>query len=49
MLEAMGAFKQLFSNNTPGLRELRNIGLDFTDRATPIKHFFMVKASTRSD
>jgi len=47
MLEAMGAFKQLFSNNTPGLRELRNIGLDFTDRATPIKHFFMAKALGR--
>ncbi|NOX91060.1 MAG: UbiH/UbiF/VisC/COQ6 family ubiquinone biosynthesis hydroxylase [Gammaproteobacteria bacterium] len=44
MLEAMGAFKQLFSNNTPGLRELRNIGLDFSDRVTPIKHFFMTKA-----
>ncbi len=47
MLEAMGAFKQLFSNNTPGLRELRNIGLDFSDRVTPIKHFFMAKALGR--
>jgi len=44
MLEAMGIFKQLFSNNTPGLRELRNIGLDFSDRVTPVKHFFMMKA-----
>lgn len=44
MLEAMGAFKQLFSNNTPGLRELRNLGLKLTDRAAPIKHFFMAKA-----
>lgn len=44
MLEAMGAFKNLFSNTTPGLRELRNVGLKLTDRATPIKHFFMMKA-----
>jgi len=44
MLEAMGAFKKLFSNNTPGLRELRNAGLNLTDRATPIKHLFMTKA-----
>ena len=44
MLEAMGVFKQLFSNNTPGLRELRNTGLNLTDRITPIKHLFMSKA-----
>jgi len=44
MLEAMGAFKHLFGNNTPGLRELRNIGLDFANRITPVKHFFMAKA-----
>jgi 2-octaprenylphenol hydroxylase len=44
MLESMSAFKNLFSNNTPGLRELRNIGLTLTDRATPIKHFFMTRA-----
>lgn len=44
MLEAMGIFKNLFSNNRPGLRELRNIGLDISDRATPIKNFFMAKA-----
>ncbi len=47
MLEAMGIFKKLFSNNTPGLRELRNIGLDVSDCATPIKHFFMEKALGR--
>ena len=47
MLEAMGVFKQLFSNNTPGLRELRNIGLDFADCSTPIKYFFMAKALGR--
>lgn len=44
MLESMGIFKQLFSNNTPGLRELRNTGLSMTDRATPLKRFFMSKA-----
>jgi len=47
MLEAMGVFKKLFSNNTPGLRELRNIGLDFSDRVTPVKRFFMAKALGR--
>jgi len=47
MLEAMGVFKKLFSNNTPGLRELRNVGLDFSDRATPVKHFFMARALGR--
>ena len=44
MLEAMGVFKQLFSNNAPGLRELRNVGLNLTDRIAPIKHLFMSKA-----
>jgi 2-polyprenyl-6-methoxyphenol hydroxylase-like FAD-dependent oxidoreductase len=44
MLEAMGVFKQLFSNNTPGLRELRNAGLNLTDRITPLKRFFMTQA-----
>ncbi len=47
MLEAMGVFKKLFSNNTPGLRELRNIGLDISDRTIPIKYFFMAKALGR--
>jgi len=47
MLEAMGVFKQLFSNNTPGLRELRNLGLDISNKITPIKHFFMAKALER--
>lgn len=44
MLEAMGVLKQLFSNNTPGLRELRNAGLNLTDRIAPLKHLFMSKA-----
>lgn len=44
MLESMGAFKQLFSNTTPGLRELRNAGLNLANRSSIIKHFFMEKA-----
>lgn len=44
MLEAMGIFKQLFSNNTLGLRELRNAGLNLSDKSMSLKHFFMQKA-----
>ncbi|MDT8383696.1 MAG: UbiH/UbiF/VisC/COQ6 family ubiquinone biosynthesis hydroxylase [Gammaproteobacteria bacterium] len=44
MLEAMGVFKQLFSNNTPLLRELRNSGLNLTDRLTPLKRLLMSRA-----
>jgi 2-octaprenylphenol hydroxylase len=44
MLEAMGVFKRLFSNTTPGLRQLRNLGLNLSDRANPLKHFFMSQA-----
>jgi 2-octaprenylphenol hydroxylase len=44
MLEAMGVFKRLFSNDSPGLRQLRNLGLNLSDRANPIKHFFMTQA-----
>ena len=41
MLESMGAFKTLFSNNSPALSQLRNIGLNITDRLTPAKNLFM--------
>lgn len=44
MLESMGMFKRLFSNTTPGLRELRNAGLNVANRSSIIKHFFMEKA-----
>lgn len=44
MLETMGVFKQLFSNNTPALRELRNAGLNFSNRNSALKHFFMTQA-----
>lgn len=44
MLDAMGAFKRLFSNDDPGLREIRNLGLNLVDHAGPLKHFFMARA-----
>ena len=51
MLDAMGAFKALFSNDTPGLRELRNLGLDLADRSGPLKHYIVARAMglTRQD
>jgi len=44
MLGAMGTFKALFSNDTPGLRELRNLGLDLADHAGPLKNFIVARA-----
>ncbi|HFE31919.1 MAG TPA: 2-octaprenyl-3-methyl-6-methoxy-1,4-benzoquinol hydroxylase [Gammaproteobacteria bacterium] len=44
MLDAMGAFKALFSNDTPGLRELRNLGLDLADHAGPLKNLIVARA-----
>lgn len=44
MLESMGAFKNLFSNDSPALSQLRNIGLNVTDKLTPAKHLFMRQA-----
>ncbi|MEE8379022.1 MAG: UbiH/UbiF/VisC/COQ6 family ubiquinone biosynthesis hydroxylase, partial [Gammaproteobacteria bacterium] len=41
MLESMGAFKTLFSNENTGLSTLRNIGLNITNKFTPAKHLFM--------
>ncbi len=40
----MGAFKSLFSNDTPGLRELRNLGLDLADHAGPLKNLIVAQA-----
>ena len=45
MLAVIGGFKQLFSNDLPGVRELRNLGLSLTDAATPIKNLIMRRAS----
>lgn len=49
MLEAMGMFKRLFSNSTPGLRELRNFGLNFADQTPAIKNLFMTYAMGLSE
>lgn len=40
-----GGFRYLFSNEIPGVRELRNLGLSLTDAATPIKNLIMRRAS----
>lgn len=40
-----GGFRYLFSNDLPGIRELRNFGLSLTDAATPIKNLIMRRAS----
>ncbi|MEK7815746.1 MAG: UbiH/UbiF/VisC/COQ6 family ubiquinone biosynthesis hydroxylase, partial [Pseudomonadota bacterium] len=45
MLAVIGGFKQLFSNDLPGVRELRNLGLSLTDAATLIKNLIMRRAS----
>lgn len=44
MLDSMGAFKRLFSNDHAGLSTLRNLGLDLVDRAGPVKQFFAARA-----
>ena len=41
MLESMGAFKELFSNEHQGLTQLRNLGLTLTNKITPAKNIFM--------
>lgn len=40
-----GGFRYLFSNDLPGIRELRNFGLSLTDAATPMKNLIMRRAS----
>jgi len=49
MLEAMGMFKRLFSNSTPGLCELRNFGLNFANQTPAIKNLFMTYAMGLSE
>lgn len=41
MLESMGAFKTLFSNENTGLSKLRNLGLSITNKVAPAKQLFM--------
>jgi len=45
MVSLTGAFRYLFGNNLPGVRALRNLGLDLADSATPIRRFLMRRAS----
>ncbi|MEN8174695.1 MAG: UbiH/UbiF/VisC/COQ6 family ubiquinone biosynthesis hydroxylase [Pseudomonadota bacterium] len=44
MLKAMESFNRLFSNTSPGLRLVRNIGLAGADRLPPLKNLFMRRA-----
>lgn len=38
MIAVTGGFKYLFGNDLPIVRDLRNLGLDLTDRSSPIKN-----------
>jgi 2-octaprenylphenol hydroxylase len=42
--KSMEAINRLFSNDTPGVRQLRNLGLKLTDRIAPLKALFMRQA-----
>ncbi|MBG7601930.1 MAG: UbiH/UbiF/VisC/COQ6 family ubiquinone biosynthesis hydroxylase [Gammaproteobacteria bacterium] len=42
--KSMEAINRLFSNDTPGVRQLRNLGLIITDRIAPAKALFMRQA-----
>ena len=44
MLAAMDGFKKLFSNDIGPLKFLRNKGLNFTDKLSPIKNFMIKHA-----
>ncbi|MEN8214650.1 MAG: UbiH/UbiF/VisC/COQ6 family ubiquinone biosynthesis hydroxylase [Pseudomonadota bacterium] len=44
MQKSMEAINRLFSNDTAGLRQLRNLGLNITNRIVPAKAFFMRQA-----
>ena len=44
MLAAMDGFKRLFSNDIPPLRLIRNLGLNLTDAAAPVKHVITRRA-----
>ncbi len=45
MVAVTGGFKYLFGNELPIVRDLRNLGLDLTDRATPIKNRIIRRAA----
>lgn len=42
--KSMETINRLFSNDTPGVRQMRNLGLNITDRIAPAKAFFMRQA-----
>ncbi|MCR4303821.1 MAG: UbiH/UbiF/VisC/COQ6 family ubiquinone biosynthesis hydroxylase [Gallionella sp.] len=45
MISITGGFKYLFGNDLPVVSQLRNLGLDLTNAATPIKNLIMRRAS----
>ncbi|MBI3547361.1 MAG: UbiH/UbiF/VisC/COQ6 family ubiquinone biosynthesis hydroxylase [Gammaproteobacteria bacterium] len=45
MVAITGGFRYLFGNDIPGLSQLRNLGLNAADAATPLKNFIMRRAS----
>ncbi|OGI42873.1 MAG: hypothetical protein A2150_02885 [Candidatus Muproteobacteria bacterium RBG_16_64_11] len=45
MVAVTGGFKYLFGNDLPVVRDLRNLGLDLTDAATPIKNRIIRRAA----
>ncbi len=45
MISITGGFKYLFGNGLPVVSQLRNLGLDLTNAATPIKNLIMRRAS----
>lgn len=45
MVSITGAFRYLFGNDLPLMNQLRNLGLDLTNAATPVKNFIMRRAS----
>jgi 2-octaprenylphenol hydroxylase len=45
MVTMTGGFRYLFSNRLPLIKELRNVGLDLVDAATPLKNLIVRRAS----
>ncbi len=45
MVSITGGFKYLFGNDLPVMSQLRNLGLDITNAATPIKNLIMRRAA----
>ena len=45
MISITGGFKYLFGNDLPVVSQLRNLGLDLTNAATPIKNLIMRRAA----